>query len=311
MSEPGHAFDAGRVVAALRREPMRAVLIAATVALLWVLFHLLGNTLPDVPTGSVFVWMVARWNDPISYGTDYSIGWVIPLVSLWLVWRRRAELAAAERRPSAAGLVVIVLCLAMHWLGARTEQPRFSLAAFIGLLWSIPCFVYGRQVAALLIFPCSFLMFCIPFNFLNGITFPLRLFASAASAVLLNGLGIAVERYGTIIRPVAHGGFDFNVDDPCSGLHSLFAMLALTAAYGYVSQSVAWKRWVMFLTAFPIAMAGNIIRIVTVALVGAAGGTELALKVYHDYSGYVVFFAAVLLMVSSGAALQRWPARRA
>jgi exosortase len=292
------------------REPLRWVMIGVTAAWLWVLFHLLGNTVPDVPSGSAFAWMVARWNDSISYGTDYSIGWAIPFVSAWLVWRRRAEFAGAAGRPATAGLVVIVLCLALHWLGARTEQPRLSLTAFIGLLWSIPYFVYGWRVAALLLFPCSYLMFCIPFNFLSGVTFPLRLFASAASAVLLNGLGIPVERFGTIIRPVTHGGFDFNVDDPCSGLHSLFAMLALTAAYGYIVQRTPWKRWVLFLSAIPIAMAGNIIRIVTVALVGAAGGTELALKVYHDYSGYVVFLAAVLLMVSGGVVLDRVHGRR-
>ena len=59
----------------------------------------------------------------------------------------------------------------------------------------------------------------------------------------------------------------------------------------------------MYLSAVPIAIAGTTIRIVTVALVGAAGSTDLALTVYHDYSGFVVFVAAVFLMMSAGAAL--------
>ena len=234
------AAELARGLEAARRAPLRVALLSLSGVLLWVLFHLLGKPVGDLQSRSVFVWMVARWNDPLSYGTDYSVGWAIPCVSLWLLWRRRGEFAAAIARPAVAGLVVVLLALALHWLGVRTEQPRLSLAAFIGLLWGIPCFIYGRGIAALLFFPCAYLVFCIPFNFLNGMTFPLRLLASTAAAGLLNGLGIGVVRFGTIVRPLAPGGFDFNVDDPCSGLHSLFAMLALTAAYGYCTQRPQW-----------------------------------------------------------------------
>jgi exosortase len=241
--------------------------------------------------------MIARWNDPVSYGTDYSIGWLIPLVSMWVIFRRRDELAAVPRRICWYGLAVIVLALAFHWLGARAQQTRVSLVSFVMLLWGIPFFIYGRGVARLLAFPLAYLLFCIPYNFLDAATFPLRLLASAVAAGTLNGLGLPVERTGTIIRSLSEGGFDFNVADPCSGLHSLLAMSAITAVFAFLTQPTLFRKWALFVSAIPIAIASNVTRIVIVSLIAAALGAELALKVYEQLSGYLVFIVGIGLML--------------
>ena len=102
---------------------------------------------------------------------------------------------------------------------------------------------------------------------------------------------------------MAAGGFSFDVADPCSGIKSLLAMTALTAVYAYFTQKTWWKKWLLFLSSIPLAIVGNVARITTVSFVAEAFGEKLALGLYHDYSGYVVFSVAIGLMIGLGSLL--------
>jgi exosortase len=294
-------------LASLRRGDFYKIgLVSAMIGIGFILFHLQGNTSDIAAFGrSVLAWMVFRWSDSsISFGSaDYSHGFLIPLVSGYIVWYRRKDLLAAEKKINWFGLVCLVGALFLHWVGAKAQHPRLSLFAVIGLMWSIPFFLYGWRVAKLLMFPCAFLIFCVPLGFLDSLTFPLRIFATACSTTLLNGLGIAAERSGSAIYSAAGGGFEFDVADPCSGLRSLMAMTALTAVYSYFTQPTALKKWILFACSIPLAIAGNIARVTTVGLVAEAFGQELATGIYHDYSGYIVFAVAIGLMVAVGGLL--------
>jgi exosortase len=170
------------------------------------------------------------------------------------------------------------------------------------LTWGVPFYLFGWQVAKQLIFPCTYLIFCIPLNFLDSITFPLRMLVTVIATVLLNGLGIPVERVGSGIHSLT-GGFDFDVAAPCSGLRSLLAMTALTAVYANLTQKTLIKQWILFLCAIPLAVIGNLVRITSIGLVAQAFGEDLAVNLYHDYSGYVVFAVGILLMVGIGGVL--------
>lgn len=290
----------------VERRPIwvHAAFMSVIALLLLLLFHWLGNTVESVGSRSVFRWMVARWSDTVSFGADYSVGWFVPPISLFVVWRRRRDLARVAQRVNVWGLPLIVLALVLHWLGARIQQPRLSLVGLVLLLWGLPLFIFGWGLARQIIFPCAYLLFCIPWNFLNGLTFPLRLFSSAVAAWLLNGLGIAVMRSGTVIRALYEQGIDFNVADPCSGLNSILAMMALTALYANFTQKSLVRQWALFACAVPLAMAGNIFRICTVAVFGRLVGREFALTLYHDYSGLLVFPVAILLMVALGGLIR-------
>jgi exosortase len=289
-------------LAELSKEEMAKLgLIAVMIGLVFLMFHVQGNTTDVRMYGrSAILWMVERWN---SSGGDFSHGYLIPFVSLGLVWYKRRELAEATKSVSRAGLTVIILALLMHWLGAKAQQTRLSLMALVLLIWGVPFYLLGWEVAKSLMFPCAYLIFCIPLNFLDSITFPLRMISTVFSTALLNGLGLPVEQSGTRIVCLAAGGFNLEVADPCSGLRSLMAMTALTSVYAYVTQKTLLKKWILFLCSIPIAMVGNMIRITTIALVAQAFGQKIAMNLYHDYSGYIVFAAAITLMVSVGTLL--------
>ena len=286
----------------IKRHLPELVFFALFIGCIWFLYGIQGNAQDVASRGrSALLWMVSRWE---GCGGDLSFGWIIPLVSAFVIWQKRKDLAAAPKQTDATGLIIIVLSLLLHWLGYRAQLTRLSLLSLIGLLWGVFFTLHGRQVAKLLVFPCAYLVFCIPLSFLNNITVPLRILASSISTDLLNGLGIGAVRSGTIIHSLAAGGFNFDVADACSGLRSLLAMTALTAVYAYQTQKKLWQQWMLFVAAIPLAIVGNIFRILTIALVAQGFGQERAMTMYHYLSGFLVFAVAILLMIGLGELLK-------
>lgn len=273
--------------------------------MIFALFHFQGNSLDTKMFGrSALSWMVERWTDDIEYGGDYSHGWLVPAISLYVVWHRRKQLMECSKKVSYTGLAMVVASLFLHWLGMKAQQTRLSLFGLVGLTWSIPFYLYGWGVARQLIFPCAYLIFCIPFNFLDSVTHPLRLFATQASAVLLNGLGIGVEASGARLHSLTPGGFDLDVADACSGIRSLTAITALTAIYANLTQRSPWKQWFIFFLSIPLAIIGNIVRVFTTGIVAEVFGDDTAMYLYHDFSGFIIFMVVFVLLISAGSALE-------
>lgn len=253
-------------------------------------------------------YMVDMWRIPLYGGADYSHGPLLPFVSIAALWIHRKAFADASKKTSAWGVALVVVALLLHWIGVRSGFLRLSLVSLLMLLWGSGLALYGGSVARLLLFPVGYLAFCIPLNILDGLSFRLRIMAAILSNGILSGLGVASRRVGTAIHYTAGGSFAFDVADPCSGIRSLLALTALAAAYAYFTQKTARGKWLLFLCAIPIAVVANVARIISVALVAQFWGQDAALHLYHDYSGYIVFGVATLLMMAAGhlIAMSRW-----
>jgi exosortase len=260
---------------------------------LFFLFHLHGNS-QEVATcrHSLFLWLGTRWV------SDYAYCQFLPLASLVALWWRRREIAAAPRRTDWRGAPLVAFALGLHWVGVLAQQPRLSMAALIVLLWGLPFLLYGFALARWLLFPCGYLFLAIPLNFIDSMTAPLRLFATAAAAGILNGFGLEVQRVGAGLFSGAGNAFAFNVAPECSGLRSLLAMTALMAFYAWYSQKTLAKQWVLFLCCIPVAVVANICRIILVVIVAAFFGQDTAMGLWHDYSGYPIFLISIVLMLS-------------
>ena len=282
---------------AARRELAFWALVAAG---LFYLFHLHGNSQEVAACGhSLFRWLRSRWTG------DFAYGMFLPLASLMALWLRRREIAAAPRHVAWRGAPVVVLALALHWLGVLAQQPRISAAGLILLLWALPLLLYGWALARWLLFPCAYLFLAIPLNFIDSMTAPLRLFATAASAFLLNGFGLHVTRVGAGLFSAAGNPFSFNVAPECSGLRSLLAMTALIAFYAWYSQKTLAKKWLLFVCSVPVAIIANICRIILVVAVAAFFGQDTAMGLWHDYSGYPIFLIGIVLMLTLDHLLNR------
>jgi len=238
---------------------------------------------------------------------DMSHGWVVPLVSVYVLWRQRNALRESAGAPSWAGAAWVAAFLTIAWFGGCGGQSRVEQVSFIGLVWALPFAFWGRGVERLMRFPAAYLLFTVPVSsFIDFFTIHLRMASVSMATGILNGLGMAVERSGTALFSHVPGGtFNVDVADPCSGIRSLFAMMALTAAYAYFTQKEFLKKWGLFFFSLPIAVIGNMVRIMSICMVASWCGQDVAMGYYHDYSGFVIFVVGVCLMFSVGERIKK------
>jgi len=236
---------------------------------------------------------------------DMSYGWYVPLFSLYVAWRERRELMAAVGAPSAWGLFLALPFLFLGFLGVRGLQLRLEIVGFVGVLSGLVWTFFGFRTLRRAIFPILFLLFCLPLHsYLDLVTIHLRLLAVSVAEGILTGCGADVVRQGTMLTTTS-GAFAIDVAEPCSGMRSLFAMMALTAGYAYFTQPTWLRRGLLFVLSIPIAVFGNVLRILTIVIIATICSSDLATGFYHDYSGYVVFLAAILLMVATGGLITK------
>lgn len=128
---------------------------------------------------------------------------------------------------------------------------------------------------------------------------PLRLMASSLATTLLRGAGITAYRSGAVVYNPISNGFQFEVDEACSGLRSLIVMTALAAPYAYFTVKGFWRQILLFCLSVPLAMLANALRIFSLGLVAEWLGIDLAMTLYHDLSGFITFFLSIVLLIGT------------
>ena len=235
---------------------------------------------------------------------DFSHGFLIPIVSGYFVYEKRKELLALAPSGKWIGLGVVLLGIIFLFLGnlaAEYFTMRFSLLAVIG---GIILFLLGKDFLKVLGFPLVFLVFMIPLPsiLMDWITFPMQLFASKVAALCLYTTDIPVLREGNIIQ-LANTSLE--VAEACSGIRSLISLLALSVVFAYFSQKVWWKRAVLVLSTFPIAIAANAARVSGTGILAHHYGDSVAQGFFHGFSGWILFVVAFVCLFIVGSVVGR------
>jgi exosortase B len=237
---------------------------------------------------------------------EHAHGPIIVAVFAWLVWRSRGVLLDESLEPAPlAGGLALVLGLALYLLGRTQSLPLFEVASHIPVIAGAVLLLRGFAGLKALAFPILFLAFLVPLPgfVLDILTGPLKEFVSAAVAPVLTLLGYPVEREGVVLWV---GDYQMLVADACSGLNSLYSLLALGLLYTHVTPPRRVSRTVLMLAAMvPIAVVANICRVLLLVLVTYHLGPEVAQGWVHDFAGMMVFVIALLLMLGADKVLRR------
>ncbi len=250
-----------------------------------------------IPT---LLWMWDRWFARDSY---YSHGILIPFVSGFLIWQIRGELAAIHPERSPWGMSFIITGLIIH-LGSSLFRIYFTSGfSMLIVLAGLILFVYGSKIFRKIIFPICFLIFMVPVPLvvITSISFKMKILAAQIATAALNGMGLAAVRSGSILK-MQHAYVV--VDDICSGLRSLISLAALGSIFAYWMKGPMLKRIILFLSTIPIAIATNVLRIVFLSFVSEVWGPEYATGFVHDFSGFMVFALAFVLLYAVGKVLE-------
>jgi exosortase len=238
---------------------------------------------------------------------NYSHGFLIIPISIWLFWRKRHDLSFPAR-PSTAGVVLFIfgcLCLILGTAAGELFTIRTSLVI---ILTGISLSYLGRENFRKVWFPFFFLLFMIPIpaTIYYSLTLPLQLFASKVTVAALHVISIPSLQRGNIIQLP---NYRLEVLEACSGLRSLVTLMALGALYGNLSMPGKVRPIVLFIATIPIAIATNIFRIFITAVAAYAISTEIAEGFLHELSGFLVFGSALILTLILGALL-KWRRKR-
>lgn len=221
----------------------------------------------------------------------YSHGYIVPLFAAYLFWVRRRPLVDAEPIERWAGVALAAASLGFRVYAAYYDYNNFERASFIGAVLSICLIVGGKPMLRWAGPALGFLVFMFPFPAVleNTMLVELQRWASAMSTIVLQTLGINAARQGNTIT-IDTLATPLEVAEACSGLRMLTIFGAMSVAMVMIIDRPWWDKLVMLLSAVPIALASNVIRIVTTALLYLAFGQETPWlnQIIHNWAGFAM-----------------------
>jgi len=228
---------------------------------------------------------------------DYSHGFLVPLLSGYLIWQRRDKLRHIPRRPSLWGMAIVLMAMALLFLGSLGAELFLARFSLLCTLCGLIVYFCGGAMLRAMAFPMAFLLFAIPIPVVvyNEIVFPLQFIASKFATWTLETLNLfPIMREGNVlILP----GMTLEVVEACSGIRSLMSLLALAAGFGYLVERSAIARWVLFLAMIPLAIISNGTRVMVTAIMANYLGPQAAEGFMHEFSGWVIFVVATVLFL--------------
>ncbi|MEP6820917.1 MAG: exosortase/archaeosortase family protein [Chthoniobacterales bacterium] len=289
MSAANAVSDTGRKTWEwIRTNPTQAFLLT-TIAVTFVYFYGYLRLYAGLPIGT---WAWFRYRP--EYNQEHSK--LIPAVFLFLIWYHREALAKADKKGSNWGLLLLGIGIFLYVVAARALQARLAIAALPFLFTGVLLFVWGKQVARILLFASAFLVFLVPLGAIEQMSFKLQFIITGAVQWLSGIFGINVYAVGTTLKAV-DGSWGFDIAEGCSGIRSLIAMVMITAIYVHIVEKQLWKKVTIFALSILFAIIGNAGRIFTIIIIAKLGFPGFAGGLYHDYSGFVFFPIAIGFML--------------
>ncbi|AJE03480.1 exosortase [Geobacter pickeringii] len=228
---------------------------------------------------------------------DYSHGFLIVPLALYITWLKRDELGRQPVSGSWTGLLLVVLSLCAFLFAQVGGILTLSSLSLIVTVWGAVLFLFGFGMLRQLLFPLFLLLFMIPVpaQIYAALTTPLQLFVSKVAVEMASLAGIPVYREGNVIH---HTQGVFQVVQACSGMRSIMALLTLGALLAYFGLRSSLPRGVLFVSAIPIAVAINVLRVFTIIAAFHFLGLDLAEGTPHTVLGIVLFGIAFVLFVA-------------
>jgi len=260
-----------------------------------------------LPTWIAFAWLVSKLQWFWTHKPDLQFGWIVLLLSAFLLWDQWEKRPPGIFRFGWPVLVLAPLGAAMLFLMQIYQAAYGTMPA---LLLGLSCGVYAMAAANIhyvqgwpglkfYAFPLLFLMIALPLpSFIHGpVVNGLQYKVALVNVEVLNTLGIPAQRIGSLIQ--LPGG-TVGVDEACSGIRSLQSTIMATLFIGYLTLKRVSLQLALLIFGVSLAIFGNLIRSLYLSLVANARGTE-AIAGVHDSAGW-----SILAFTAAGVAILAW-----
>jgi exosortase len=263
---------------------------------------------------------------------NYSHGLLVPFVIGFILWSQRHRFAREAQQPAMlAGLAVVLFGLVALWAGTAGAQLYLQRTSLMFLFAGTVIYFWGFKLLRLMIVPLFLLWLAIPIPAIifNKVAFPLQLFASRCAVWAMTLFDIPVLRQGNVIELMplnARETKKLEVVEACSGIRSLMTLLTLAVVFAYFTHprdndpengnksngmfsSIKtfrfWRSTLILLSAIPIAIFTNALRVSGTGVLARYYGTKVADGFFHTFSGWVIYIVAFLMLFGVGWLLDR------
>ncbi len=250
------------------------------------LVGLAGALLALVAFSGTLAQLADRWASQ----EEYSHGFLIPIVAIWLFWMRRTAMDASLDRPVWTGPILVLLAAIMHIIGLMSAIAILSQLGFVLAIVGLVLGLGGYPLLRTALFPILFLLFAIPMpRFIDyTMSLQLQLISSELGALFIRLFGIPVYLDGNVIDL---GYYKVQIVEACSGLRYIYPLLSLSFLAAYFFKAALWQRALVFFSAIPLTIVMNSVRIGLVGVTVNHWGTQAADGFLHFFEGWFIFLA--------------------
>ena len=234
----------------------------------------------------------------------YSHFLLIPLVSLFILYKNRKSIFAEIGYSFRIGLPIAAVGLLLFWVGKNSapnlnQNDHLSLMMFSFFSFIVGGFIifYGNTAFQKALFPLLFLIFIVPVPtfIIEPLIHALQVGSTETSYAVFTILGIPVFRHDFIFEL---SGITVEVAKQCSGINSTVALLITSVLAGYLFLDTGWRKVVLVLAIFPITIFKNSLRIVTISLLASyVDPIFIENHWIHSAGGKPFFILALLVML--------------
>ena len=244
---------------------------------------------------SALYWLQGSWNKE----TRYEHGFMVPVIMVGLIawqWKNLVRLAK-EGKSNWLGLPVVILGILFFVVGHRCGQARFSIAGLPMILWGSALYLWGWQMSRLLLFPLFLLWLSIPMSNFQQATVKLQVMSSHLAQWCAGLFGVETVVKGVQMFSVSNRWQPLEIDEGCGGIRSLMALIMIASVWAYLAKVSLWKKGVLLLSALPLAIFGNMLRLTSIFVIAEYWNPKFAQKTWHDWSGLLIFYPISLFML--------------
>ncbi len=235
---------------------------------------------------------------------QYQFFPIVLCVAVWLIWKRWPAKSAVAEQGKANRLQVMLVTASAALLTAATVLFSPWLSAIAAVLITAGFMMqFGGTAWPRLLPAWALLWFTVrlPGSLDTLVRTKLQLLTSKASSLTLDLFGFDHLMEGTVLDFPNHRLF---VDEACSGVQSLFAMLAFTAMYSVWARRPAVIAGLLMLSAVFWTGVMNIVRVSTIAVAFEQWEVDLSSGWQHETLGMALFAVSLAMIASTDRLLQ-------
>lgn len=233
----------------------------------------------------------------------YSHIILVPFVSGYLIWLKRAELIPQPARsffPGFSLFVVGVFVLVAYWFSLRqgwrpdhNDYLSITILAFVMFLFAGSFIFFGWRMLKPFAFAIAFLLFIIPFPTIaiHWLESFFQYASAEAAAILFSFSGTPVLRSELLFQLP---GITLEVAEECSGIRSSLVLFITSVLAGYMFLKNPGSRALLAFAVIPLGIVRNALRILTIAMLCVHVDPGMLDSPLH-HKGGPIFFALSLI----------------